>query len=1618
MRAIRALAMVIAVGPLLSFSAFAGDIWLHMLTSGTPIGGTYHLGDTVGGGGGWQLQFEIGQASWNASEAGIGPDTTDNGDWNWGTASWYANGDSNNKKVQRDIGAVLFTSTGSWYVNGRAKADPGDSYHYANNTDWGNSSTFSPAYYFTVNALNTPSGASATDASETQIDLAWTKGTSGTAKDTVIFRYSSSTPPTLTGGNTYTVGNDYNGYLCVYNGSDTSHNDTGLTSGTTYHYFFFSKNNNYYSASVTANDATPTTTSSTTTSSTSSTTSTTTSTTTSSTTSVDGADLLAQDMGANYGSWTGNGGFGFDAWVFQNAGNAAGFLADGTAGLNYIATSAKAWGTYANGGGYQGMAAFRGLSSNDLSEANEKLKISMENGAVQNGGTCGIVLRNGNATTDADSYDDNQRLQFYFLGGDANYKLIDSSGTVDTGVPYTANGVRLIFKMTGANTYKLDIYQANGGAQSASLTGTLAGSGGIESVALFNRDVESADVFFNALEVYGTTTTTSTSTTSTSSTSTTSTTSTTGEPTMSVGPGMLTYATMLGSAPASQTFGVTNVGEDVLAYTNTVAYGVGASGWLTITPSTGALATAAHAIHTAAVSVVGSVGTYWATNTLSGNQVNGSKTVAVSLTVSNVPTPQSVSVTSIGTRNLTLGWTLDGYQALIVRREGGANPDAPANGTAYNPGDTYGPDNRNTVVTSASAPSYSDTSVLPQTAYSYGLFGINNSYYSPGAYASATTLTAQVDGNANEWIATAGTVVNASTISGREFIWRDKDGEQRNDAGEPVAGNNDIQEFRVRADANNVYFYVKLREITDTTYPYIAIGVDTDRNPNDANGMDWVADDSGTTLGYGYYTNTNARMHHSERNVIVHHVNGIGHRIELHADDGFEWYGPPTNGNTAVRFNDTDNFIEFRLTRTDLGLTGSITGRLSVAAYFNNTTLGANVWANNDDTTADYSVNDALDSLTVLRYGVDDAAGTRGAYGEDLDDGDLDTFMDLKFDAAGLVDNVLPPAPVAVYPPDGGTVEPGAFTFQWGAVTDSDDALTSYFFELSDNATFNGGENFGITRRGNTMHTEPAYVMEPAQTPATYYWRVRSRDLTGALSGAATRSYTIAGADDDIEGPQPSLVFVGPGYTNGAYSLSLTDADMLNSGDLVDIAVAWTDPSGVFMTNSPPHASINIFDLSGRVIPNWDLFKSNTITTVTNSFGYDLPFTDFIGRNGGISVTTVYHNAFSVSQINTNEFLYLTVSAEDEDNDRGTKPDPQGDGDAVPFDRTVITNVLVRFTVVDDDTNGPVYTSVNVSGEVFTNVYLSAGLTVTGLVQDAKSGVYGGSSNRYELYWFNQLVESGSFSTRPATDGAALAAPEAVGVALSPLSVTITGQYSLVCFATDFDHEHLADWAIGSRTFQFQVVQPPLPPGTKGTYFVIDNDWSGAATLPFVESFDGLSTGALHGQNGWNATDADIAVQTANAYSGRAVALVDGYGFHGVNAAGATDVWMDWYAKPQPKPAAPVYIRDVALKSTAAFYLNPSGYVVAMSNTTWLTYTHVVLATNAWVRFSVNLDYAADTWSLYAADSTPNALVTNVFRDVPFHTNVAATALSLRMVEDGATARAMWMPCRSERPCR
>jgi hypothetical protein len=249
--AFTAIALWLVAGP-----AVAGDIWLHMLTSGQPAA-TRYLGDTIGEGSSWYAQFEVGQATWDTTEVGVGTNAAaDDGSWNWGAAGWFADGAGSNKQVQRDVGTIQLTSVGSWYMNGRAKADSGDSFHYANDTSWGNSSLFSPAYYFTVSSLNDPSSVAAVTGvgtPTTEVDLSWTKWN---GRDVMVVRSTDSSFTDPTGGTTYNVNDTIGGDTVIYRAGGTSTTDTGLDSDTTYYYKVYSENYSYYSAGATANATT------------------------------------------------------------------------------------------------------------------------------------------------------------------------------------------------------------------------------------------------------------------------------------------------------------------------------------------------------------------------------------------------------------------------------------------------------------------------------------------------------------------------------------------------------------------------------------------------------------------------------------------------------------------------------------------------------------------------------------------------------------------------------------------------------------------------------------------------------------------------------------------------------------------------------------------------------------------------------------------------------------------------------------------------------------------------------------------------------------------------------------------------------------------------------------------------------------------------------------------------------------------------------------------------------------------------------------------------------------------------------------------------------------------
>ncbi len=218
---------------------------------------------------------------------------------------------------------------------------------------------------------------------------------------------------------------------------------------------------------------------------------------------------VASDNANNYGDqWLGNGGTGFDNWHFISDdanGSAGGFLANKSSNndLNQIASnpSDKAWGSYANGHGFNQFEAYRGFSGNSLDNSGDSFNISFEHGAIIQGGSTGFVLRNQNIHNAIGDYNQLSRFEFGFIGGGQHYSIFDGQGVIDTGINYTDAGLNLTFTLLTPELYQLDIFNAFDNSLLQSRNGLLSGNGSIDSIALYNRDTESANAYFNGLEI-------------------------------------------------------------------------------------------------------------------------------------------------------------------------------------------------------------------------------------------------------------------------------------------------------------------------------------------------------------------------------------------------------------------------------------------------------------------------------------------------------------------------------------------------------------------------------------------------------------------------------------------------------------------------------------------------------------------------------------------------------------------------------------------------------------------------------------------------------------------------------------------------------------------------------------------------------------------------------------------------------------------------------------------------------------------------------------------------------------------------------------------------------------
>jgi hypothetical protein len=209
--------------------------------------------------------------------------------------------------------------------------------------------------------------------------------------------------------------------------------------------------------------------------------------------------------------WTNgsNGGIGFSAWKLTGTdvlgGGSNGFFigsSTNNAGgsLPGIDVGGKSWGIYANNGNKT--AAYRTFANGPLL-VGQSLLINMDNGYVDGGQTDGFVLRNGNASSSPFDYNVGARFEFLFLGGTNNYAVVDNAGLQYTSVGFTGTGLRLKFTLTGANAYSLQIID-NATSATNTVTGTMNGSGSLDSIAIYNRNAgagSNADAFFNSLQI-------------------------------------------------------------------------------------------------------------------------------------------------------------------------------------------------------------------------------------------------------------------------------------------------------------------------------------------------------------------------------------------------------------------------------------------------------------------------------------------------------------------------------------------------------------------------------------------------------------------------------------------------------------------------------------------------------------------------------------------------------------------------------------------------------------------------------------------------------------------------------------------------------------------------------------------------------------------------------------------------------------------------------------------------------------------------------------------------------------------------------------------------------------
>ncbi len=214
---------------------------------------------------------------------------------------------------------------------------------------------------------------------------------------------------------------------------------------------------------------------------------------------------IAADNAGNYGTaWAGDGGTGFGSWTFRDfdGNGAAGEFLQQNANVDSpnIATGNKSFGTFANSGNEARMAAFRNFDQ--TLKPGDRFQVDIQHGNIQTGFSMGFTLRSGTNNLNADDYNSDSRFEFLFIGGNTNYSIIGAS-TTDTGVGFTTSGIRVQVTLVDLNTVDVVLTTLPSGTPVTISGISLGGTANteLESLALYNRYTNLANVYFNNLSV-------------------------------------------------------------------------------------------------------------------------------------------------------------------------------------------------------------------------------------------------------------------------------------------------------------------------------------------------------------------------------------------------------------------------------------------------------------------------------------------------------------------------------------------------------------------------------------------------------------------------------------------------------------------------------------------------------------------------------------------------------------------------------------------------------------------------------------------------------------------------------------------------------------------------------------------------------------------------------------------------------------------------------------------------------------------------------------------------------------------------------------------------------------